>query len=320
MNNPKETFQHVRDFLCQRNGIVDYSTAGVGWTLHDSVYAVSSSNISINDYFVIYSAGEDGNRQLYFKFTYTSGNINVVGYLYWNNSTHTGVQMYGGTSTWTNTLDTNNILSIYADLDAVLCIAKYSATYQAHFHGWCPDSRRSTTVTTIGSSISSSTSVTVTFAGGVPAGWAVGKRVFMYDNANIERVEITGISGNDVTFTKSSTAYASGAKFIMEDTYYCTSSNGGSWYRRIGNNGTKNDVSGAWTAYAPAVTVGDPLDAIPYPAFNQYLVNTTSIFGPVKNFLLAPTGFTSETTHTVDGVQHKFFYLSSGWHSLVKDE
>lgn len=319
LNNPKETFQHIRDFLCQLNGIADYSTAGVGWTLHDAVYAVSSSNISINDYFVIASTGEDGNRQLFFRFIYVNGYITVYGYLNWNNTTHTGTHLYGTSSSWTNTDATNNVLFIYSDLDAFVCIARYSSSYNAQLGGWCPESRRSTTVTTIGAAISSGSNVVVTFAS-VPTGWDVGDRVFMYDNANIERVQINNISGNDVTFATIASSYASGAKFIMEDTYYCTAANGSHYYRRIGNSGTKNEVSYPWLNSGPAVTSGDPLDNIPYPAVSMFLYSTTSFYGPIKNaFIAQASAFTGESSHTVEGVAHKYFLLAPGVNVLLKD-
>ena len=178
-NNPIETFLRCRDFLCSRVGTYDYSTTGIGWTLHDMYYLLGGSShyydttsqdtISINDYFVVKSVGEDGLRQLYFKFTYVSGAINVDGYLYWDNSSHTGYKRYYSSSaSWTNTLATNNILWVYGDLDKVQLISKYSTTHYPCEIGWCPDSSLSTAVTAHAGSISAGSSVAVTFTS-VPA-------------------------------------------------------------------------------------------------------------------------------------------------------
>jgi len=215
LSNPTETFQRFRDFMCSR-GI--YAATGVGWTYHDSSYAISETSISINDYFVMYSAGEDGSRDLYFKVSYVSGYIAILGYLYWNNSTHAGVYSYGLANHWANTLATNNILWIYADLDSFLGISKYGTTYNSGRGGWMPDSTIDQTVTVCPNSISSGSSVTVTFTS-VPSSWIIGTQLFVRDNANIEKVVVSNISGSNVTFTSFVSSYSSGSKLLFHQVF-----------------------------------------------------------------------------------------------------
>jgi hypothetical protein len=338
LNNPVETFRHFRAFMCSQNGIADYSSSGAGWTLHDEVYAVRApgnpsgdavGNPSgteqypyFNDYFVMYSAGEDGNRQMYFKVTYVSGFINVQGYLYWNAATHAGVQLFGATSTWTNTLATNNVLQVYADLDQFLGIAKYGSVYYGVLGGWCPGSRYDTTVTTVGSSISSGSDVVVTFAS-VPAEWEEGGFLIMKDNANIEKVKIKTISGNDVTFYSIASSYASGAKFELENTVFISSGHfGATYYRQIGHDGasgTKNQAMGPWITQAPNVTSGQSIDGA-YPCMEMYWSNVTSFVGPLKNIYIAPPGtFSSESTHTIGGTNYTYINIFSNFNALIKE-
>ena len=125
--NNSEVFKRVRDFLCKRNGSYDYSSTGIGWTLHDAVYAKDEDAVVFGDYFVAYSPGESGDEDLYVKITYASGFINCHVYLYWNASTHTGVTAAGTANNWTNTNSANAVLWVYGDLDSVILIGKYSS-------------------------------------------------------------------------------------------------------------------------------------------------------------------------------------------------
>jgi hypothetical protein len=320
--NPKETFRHFRDFMCSRNGIADYSSSGIGWTYHDSSYAVSESSISINDYFVMFSAGEDGLRSLYFKVQYVSGYFTILGYLYWNNSTHAGVKSFGAANSWNNTLDTNNILWVYGDLDGFVGITKYGvSTYYGIRGGWCPDSRYSTAITTSASSISAGSSRTVTFTS-VPAGWAIGTYLFVSDTVNIERVIISNISGNDVTFTTFVASYLAGCKFQLERTEYFAHIDMGYsiWtFMLMDHSGTQNG-SGGPDIITMGIFLGDGLDGT-YPIRNIYIKNNTTYMGPIKNQFTASSSLTQESTHTIGSIGYRFFYLvlNTSYYFLVKE-
>jgi hypothetical protein len=317
-NNPIETFMRFRDFICKRNGTYDYSSTGVGWTLHDSVYAIDEDTISINDYFVIYSAGEDGQRDIYFKITYVSGYISIQGYLYWNNTTHAGVFVFGTTNTWYNTLATNNVFWLYADLDEFIGIAKYGLAYYAGQGGWMPESVIDQTITVAPNAITAGSSVTVTFTS-VPAGWAVNTYLFVRDLANIERVKITVISGLDVTFQTFVASYSAGSKFCLENTTYSSSSGAMStYYFQIGHDGTKNFTCTPDNININSPTSGDALSGL-YPAKKVYLSATTMWVGPFKNQLATLSTLTSETTHTIGAQGYRFFHLHSSRYALIKE-
>jgi len=325
-NNPIETFLRFRDFICKRNGTYDYSSTGVGWTLHDACYngkyagdpLFDEDTVAINDYFVIYSAGEDGQRDMYFKITYVSGYINIQGYLYWDNTTHAGVFVFGVTSTWNNTLATNNVFWLYADLDEFIGIAKYSTAYYTGQGGWMPESVIDQTVTVAPNAITAGSSVTVTFTA-VPAGWAVDTYLFVRDLANIERVKITAISGLNVTFQTFIASYSANSKFCLENTTYSSSSNATSYsYFQIGHDGTKNSYCAPDNISIGNPTSGDSLSGL-YPAKKVYLSATTMWVGPFKNQLATFSTLTSESTHTIGAQGYRFFHLYSGRYALIKE-
>jgi len=319
-NNPIETFMRFRDFICKRNGTYDYSSTGVGWTLHDSYYAVNEDTISINDYFVIYSAGEDGQRDIYFYVKYVSGYITIQGYLYWNNTTHAGVQLFGSASNWNNTLATNNVLWLYADLDQFIGVAKYGTSYYTVDGGWMPDSVIDQTVTVAASAITAGSSITVTFTS-VPAEWAVNTYLFVKDTVNIERVKITGISGTDVTFQTFVASYLAGSKFSLEVTTYISTNNFTSTrYFQINHDGVKSSTTGCILDNTSITnpTSGDALSGL-IPAKKYYMSNATMWAGPLKNCLSTVSTLTSETTHTIGAQGYRFFNLYSAGYTLIKE-
>lgn len=209
--NNAEVFKRARDFLCKRNGSYDYSSTGIGWTLHDAVYATDQDSVAFGDYFVAYSPGEDGDQDLYIKITYASGYINVHSYLYWNNSTHAGVTAATTASNWTNTNSAAATIWVYGDLDGVVFISKYSSTYYAVIAGHCPESSFATGVATSSGAVSSGSNVVVT-VDVVPSGFTSGRKIYIRDNANIEIVTISSISGSDITLSSVAASYSSGCK------------------------------------------------------------------------------------------------------------
>lgn len=210
-----EFFCRLRDFLCARNGTYDYSSDGISWTLFDSSYAVDEDNPASGDWFVVYSAGESGDEDLYYKFEWTTNYIKVTGYLAWNPSTHAGTTSYTyGVSNNFQVYDaaTSFPFWIDGDLDFVVAQYKYSTntyTFAALFGtldvaNGLPVTR---TVATCSSALSAGSGVNIT-VDAVPAEWEVGMPVIIRtthtDNistAKIEVTTITAISGNVVTCT-----------------------------------------------------------------------------------------------------------------------
>lgn len=111
-------FPHVRDFLCARNATHDYSTTGIGWTIIDSYYAVDEDNITVGDWYVIYSSGEDGNQNLYCWIKFAGTSIwYCTGYNYWDSVTHTGTGYYGHNTYGMSTNSTNYFFIAFGDLN-----------------------------------------------------------------------------------------------------------------------------------------------------------------------------------------------------------
>jgi hypothetical protein len=308
-SNPKDSFQRIRDFMCSR-GV--YASTGAGWTYHDSYYLISETSISNNDYFVMYSAGEDGQRDLYFKVLVKSGYIDIIGYLYWNNGTHAGVHAYGVASSWTNTDNTNNILWVFADLDKFFFITKYTPYYGAT-GGWMPDSSYSQTISV---ATGYTAPRTFTFAS-VPESWAIDTELFIRDTANIEKVTISNISGNDVTLASLVASYTTGAKFCLENTNYVQSQNNslGNYNLQIDHNGTKNvsvvpDNPQVQTSGVDGLTKK-------YVAKMIYLASSTNLIGPIKDVLFT-TSLASGSTHTIGSVNYTYFGLYNGAYFMIK--
>ena len=319
--NPLETFQKFRNFMCKRvssNGSYDYSTTGIGWTLIDSSYATNEYTLAANDYFVMYSAGEDGTRAMYIKVRLLANTFEILGCLYWDATAHTGTQQFGIINTsWTNTSATNNILWVYGDLDQFIGISKYSTLYYPGQGGWMPGSALDQTITVCPGTITAGSNVVVTFTA-VPGAWAIGTKLFVSDNTNIERVTITNISGNDVTFAAFVSSYSASSKFSMERTEYVSgSASAASYDFAIGHSGGKDQSA---TAEPGPInpTSGDGLTGL-YPRKDIYVLATTMMAGPIKNMFSTLSIFTSETTHTIGANGYRFFYVYSGVYLLIKE-
>ena len=214
-----EVFRRVRDFICKRNGSFDYSTTGIGWTLHDSSYVVDEDNLTANDYFVIKSNGENGKLDLYYQFIFdaTANYLNIRGYSYWDNVTHTGYNNFNATDDWYVLESTEQNIWVYGDLDFISLISNQvgTTTRNSCLMGWLKDSDRDSTIAISSAAISSGTNVVVTLDL-VPSSWQVGSKVLIRDNQNLQWSSVTNISGTDVTFNDISTPFAAGCKFALD--------------------------------------------------------------------------------------------------------
>lgn len=319
-----ELFKRFRDFVCKRNGSYDYSAAGIGWTLHDAVYAVDEDTISTNDYFVIYSPGENGNEDLYFKCSFLASSIQLIGYLYWNASTHAGVQAYNGNFNWPIDDAMVPVLWAYGDLNAIFAIARAS-TVASEFYGM-PIGKGAHPV--LGEDIVSSAGALTSGAdkvidvGTVPASWQVGQKIFIRDNANVDRITISAMTGSTITATLAR-AYDAGAKLSAYVGYYCTGGDQltSQFYWLIDGDGNKNTNSGGWKSDATLVTYGNP-----DPLTGKYLMTplytggtSMGLMGFMRDVYRRPDGVTALDVHVVAGVSYRAFLLYSNMAIMVKE-
>jgi len=187
-----ELFKRIRDFICARNGSYDYSTTGIGWTLHDSFYATNQDSCALNDWFVVKSTGETGSRDLYYRIKWVAATQLIVeGYLYWNNSSHTGILLFSNTNN-INASTSTLITWIYGDLDHFLISTKVSSVYCGQYSGGLEKTwgDQSTAISTTALTTGSGKTITLNSLPASPD-WAVGKKVFIWDNGNVELITIT---------------------------------------------------------------------------------------------------------------------------------
>lgn len=321
-----EVFKRLRDWLCKRNGSYDYSVTGLGWTLHDAVYAVSQDTISANDYFVVYSAGESGKEDIYVKIIYSSTTtaITVQAYQYWDAATHTGVNGMTAVNNWVVQNATSGTLYIYGDLDAVFVNTLLSTNQYALLFGHVVDTEYDSTVAISSASVASGTGVAVTLDI-VPASWAVGKTVVIRDNANIERIIISDITGSVVTFTNVIYSYGAGCKFSRDYIVGATSTSQvvSSFIVNLGHNNVKQATTNIVAPQSSIATSGDP-DGTDgdHIAFPVELADTASgYYGRFYSILGISTAYTHLSAYTTDdGVSYRaFINVYSGQNIAVKE-
>jgi len=287
--NRAEVFKRFRDFVCKRNGSYDYSVDGIGWTLHDAVYAVDQDTINTNDYFVIYSPGESGDEDLYFKCTYVANYIQIIGFLYWNNTTHAGVQQYNSSPNNFSIADTDvPVLWIYGDLDAIFAISRKTATddiFNPVVFGMTTNTLYSQEVFTCAGALSSGADRVIDI-GTVPADWQVGHNVFIRDTANIARITITARTASTITATLA-TNYLAGAKLSADLGYFCISGNSFNYQNKflIDHYGNKNSSGDRWNYNSTVLGYGYPdkmrSEAIVTPLYTGIINN--GYLGELKN-------------------------------------
>ena len=222
-----EIFKRFRDFVCKRNGSYDYSASGIGWQLIDSQYAVDEHNLSNGDWFVIYSPGEGGQDDLYYRFTYAGENTSfwMSGFLSWNSSSHSGTKQYGGTSSthniFTVTAGATANLLIYGDLDHVSVIPNYAAGRDDGFSfGRCVDGPYNQEIVSSTAAAAAGTDVQITLSAVPEFGFEKFRYIYIRDAKNVEIIRIKNISGNTITVDLVD-SYASGAKLQADLNYIC---------------------------------------------------------------------------------------------------
>lgn len=211
----EQIFQHIRDFICKRNGTFDYSTTGIGWTLHDAVYATDENNISVNDYVVVKTTGELGTDEIYIRiYVSLAGYIRMTGYLSWDNSTHTGSTIYWGSTGHSLRIDTSDGLWIYGDLDWVTIInnqADANAAKYATGLGRLTNTMVDSTIQTTTSAVSSGTDVVIPVTDSTSNDWKINDRLYIKDDTNVESFIVKTNNGSNQITADLTNSYATNA-------------------------------------------------------------------------------------------------------------
>lgn len=313
-------FQHIRDFMCSRNGTYDYSASGIGWTLHDSSYSVDEDTLTSGDYFVMYSSGEDGTRDIYIKIEFRGSATAMYfhGYNYWNNVTHTGTGLHGGTGVSPTSPEE---LNLYGDLNSATALGLTSGQHWPQNFGMMPLGFRDTTVVTCAHDLASGASTVATLSA-VPTSFKVGNNISVRDNNSVERAEIIAISGNDVTLSlTNSYANADNIRISERILNYCCrfsqsmSSNYG--YMLLNSAGqTGSAPYGAISITGAALN--DPWNAAADEL--QALSIRWSFDGYNYDIKLSSSAIADGTLYTaMSGTQYRSYKVYSGKHFLFKE-
>lgn len=325
-SNRADVFKHFRDFVCARNGSYDYSLTGIGWTLFDSNYAVDEHTISLGDWFVIYSPGENGQEDLYFKISNIANYIKIEGFLYWNAATNAGVQQYNTASNW-YILDTAvPILWVYGSLDAIIPVIRTTSVstsfYLTPFGKGI--SLYDDTIAVSAAAIAAGTDVVVD-VGTVPpgAGWDVGKKLFIRDTARVDIITIKAVTASTITID-AAYSYLAGAKIAADLAYYCSSGyqTVTSLIALITHSGAKSQgTGGAENGNAVATNCGpDPLNS---DHVFESLYSSSSTYGylcQLQNIKKCGGSITSlSIVANVDGYNYRAFPLMSGYPVAIRE-
>lgn len=250
-----EAFMRFRDFVCKRNGTYDYSATGIGWTLHDSSYAVDEDNAQINDWFVIHSTGETGRDKMYFKVILIADHIQINGWQYWNNSTHAGEgTSYFRDNAWF--IQNPVALYIYGDLDFIHPIIAGIAgtTNWSHGNFGCLDDSWLVPLEGMGiprnvqvcsSALSAGSDVSIVVPDSSSKLWAPDCHLFIMDDASIERILVKANNGSTTLTADLTNSYSAGARIAVVFPYYVPQRYSYDWPGRTGPyNATLHDLSG----------------------------------------------------------------------------
>jgi len=324
-----ECFKRLRDFVCKRNGSYDYSTTGIGWTLHDSYYAIDEDTISNGDWVVLYSPGETTDDDIYVQLLYSTAAtwLQVRAWLYWNNSTHAGVVGAGNSPGLTGSSANVEMLWVYGDMDEFSVITRGVTYYYGAYIGKTVELFYDDTVAVSSAAVSSGSDITITLDA-VPSSWSVGQNIWIMDVAGAEKIAIKTISGNDIT-ADIGTDRASGCKLRADFTNTQPTSNyfGQYMYSVISHDGS----TGGTNAYGTGVglfssvyasvnpdTMNDDLSCGPW-VFHD--TSPDGYYGRLKNVYHSnTTGKTSEQVFDGrDGEQYRYFNLYSNRYFLFKE-
>jgi hypothetical protein len=323
-----EFFCRMRDFICARNGTYDYSSTGIGWTLHDSSYETDEDNPAIDDWYVIYSSGEDTDQDLYFKITYVDGYLKIEGYQSWDSTTHAGsTNKYNTVNNFLLGETGSYTLWIYGNLDYLYNInGDGSATnnYSCLFGKIEPGYNHQTgEVATCSAALTSGSDVSIT-VDAAPTGWAVGRELFIRTSHNddmstveIEKITIKTISGNVLTADLTN-SYTADSKLSDHIGYFCSTGTSEfyQYYALISNNDNINHLEVCTYTHGVQNINKDPDPYEDRYGLNSFWVSSSDgVLGILPNSMLYSSPGTL-TQHDVleeaDGNERRYFKIYTG--------
>lgn len=298
-----EVWRHLVDWLTSRNGIADYTSLGLGWTLHDSFFAVDQDNPTVDDWVVLSSAGEDGKQGLYWRLLYSTVENGIVRHksgLYWDASTNAWVSGFPANDVTVGMISgTAFSLWVFGSLDSLSVVVGNGTGLYGAFLGLPARQMYSTDIATTTADVTSGSNVSVA-VDVVPEGFAVGVAVVIRSNAAIQLAVISAISGTTITFSSLSSNYPSGSRIAAD--YSLLISGAGKFlstmYTQIGRNGTvipgNSLVIGAnpLSYTNPDSRNSDPLSF--FIGIYGSLAAVKGYYGQIQNVVeVSPTGITS---------------------------
>jgi len=188
--------------------------AAAGWTTHDD-------QISASSYVVMHNGGgADGDELTYYmRFDHDSyaDYINYAGYLYWDNSAHSGTIKMGQLNYHRVQADDDGSFNlwIFATQDFVSIVTKVGTTYQGGFFGKFVRFHDKP-LGTLQGAVTSGTDKVLTLAAGEADDFEVGETYQILENGTHaqERPEVTAVNSasNQITVDSLSAGFGAGAK------------------------------------------------------------------------------------------------------------
>lgn len=312
----QESFQRIRDFLGKRNGTYDYSASGIGWTLHDSSYAVSGDTLTAGDWVVFTSAGESGRQALYVQFVYQATYIKMQGWLYWNSATHAGVRQLGSSSNTIYTPSGACTLWVLGDLDAFY-VANTNGTTNYLVGCGCikpGDGLYDNTIAIAPAAVSTGTSVVVP-VDVVPAAWRPGQKLYHWDTANINIVTVEAVGASSVTLASVSSSKLAGSRLAGDVCVFCSTNSNFANLSAIADRSTGAVTTVTSYYYAPGSVITVQTDGLNgrRPTEPIYLYASGMAFGVLPHIVLTNnTGTAQGASYTAhDGVSYRMLRTGS---------
>lgn len=297
-----DVFKIVRDFVCKRG---EFANTGIGWTLHDAVYAVDENNISLGDYVIFYSPSSSGVDHQYIYFEYdTTARFYAGGYNFWNKTNHTG------TRNSVEYLNINNMpitaVWISGDIDQVfITVVTSSATYVSSLSfGYIKPKDNQSPFIQIPAAVTVGANKILTFTE-IPSWFEVGRTIVFRDEANVSGAKISDINGNNVTFATLSYSFTASAVLKRELPIFCSASSALA-SAKVMSDFTVNPWASLNRDVNPATVT--PINT-GVPARDIYLANAYTLFGPIANIKVVGNvaAFAQGSAHIIGADQYRYF-------------
>ena len=237
--------------------------------------------------------------------------MDLVGYLYWNNSTHAGVRATGTHSSNINTPAGANTFWLYGDLDAVILSYTNGASRFLAVLGTIKDGEAfydNTIATSVGS-VSAGSNVVVTLDY-VPVAVPAGAKVYLWDDASCEICTVVSKDATTVTLATVGTSKSAGCRLAGDQCYFVNSQVNPGYLATIADrvNGTSVGAS-QYTLNAGLFSVLDDVEILNSKRIAEPVAvgNITGVYGILPHLKkTSATGATHGDTYTdTDGTGYR---------------